>query len=76
VVNEPELARLDPGPAVYTPEVQAERRAFVRSKARAALVALVDAEHTDDSDELAALVADAERELLAAQCEILRAHMG
>lgn len=73
---DPELAPLDPGPAIFTPEVQASRREYVRSRVQAALGSLREIDDADDPDTLAAAVSDALIELGRAEVEIMRAHLG
>lgn len=75
-MHEVVLARLDPQWRIYTPEVQAERRRYVRRQAAVAISLLHDAAESDDADDLAGAVWAAARELGHAEIEILRMHMG
>lgn len=60
----------------YTPQLQAERRAFVRRQAAIAAAKLQFAAGNDDPDVLVGAVCSASAALGAAMVEILRAHLG
>lgn len=59
----------------FTPDVQADRRAFVRHKAYVAARLLEEATRSHDADDLAGFVGEADRVLTEAMAEILKASL-
>jgi hypothetical protein len=75
ISDEEAARRLVESVPMYTPAVQADRRALVRRRAHTAAHLLLDASETDDPELLSALVCEADRALRDAVTETMRASL-